>query len=237
MSFPDDTASESLVAKELRPGESIVWSGRPRTGLAPGDGEAALVAAVTLFGALGIATAFHLEERAGVSPLGIPLAGLAGCVLGLVFVLTRVAGAGKPLTFGLAGLAPLFALAVCRGHDRVYALVCPASSLGFLLIWVALRWVEHRSVRYYLSRARGFIEEPGRYIISFEIQGSPVARPSRLAQGRLGSIELLASRGTIRTNRGLLMPVPAQRRCFVRIPFPDDVIQTWRGRIDGHAGS
>ena len=231
MSPKEESAPASFVAKELRPGESIVWSGRPRTGLAPGDGEAALVAAVTLFGALGIVTAFHLEERAGVPPLGIPLAGLAGCVLGLVFVLTRMAGAGKPLTVGLAGLAPLFAVAVCvGGREKAYALACPASSLGFLLIWVALQWVEHRSVRYYLSRARGFIEEPGRYVISFEIEGSPVARPSRLAQGRVGSIELLAARGTIRTKRGLLMPVPAGVRRFVRIPFPDDVIRIWQGR-------
>lgn len=222
--------SASMVDRELRPGESIVWSGRPSTTLAPGDGEAALVAAVTLFGTLGIASALHLDERVGIPPLGFPLAALAGCVLGLVFVLTRVAGAGRPLTIGLAGLAPLFAVATTiGGAGKAGALVCPACSLGFLLLWVALRWVEHRSVRYYLTRARGFIEEPGRYLISFELDGEPVARPSRLAQGRVGAIELTAARGTIRTNRGVLMPVPAGRRRFVRIPFPAEVIKAWRG--------
>lgn len=221
----------SLVPGELRPGESIVWSGRPKIGLAPGDGEAALVAAVTLFGALGILGAFHLP---GVPVLSMPLAGLAGCVLGLVFVVTRMAAAGRSLTFGLAGLAPLFVVAACvdsenGGVEKAKALLCPACSLGFLLMWVALRWVEHRAVRYYLSRERGFIEEPGRYVITFEILGDPVVRPSRLAQGRVGTIEILAARGTIRTTRGVHMATPPRLRRFVRIPYPAEVVKSWRG--------
>jgi len=219
-----------FVVNELRPGESIVWSGKPSTSLVPGDAEAALVAAVTLFASLNMASVFHVTERVGIPSFNVPLAALAGCVLGLAFMLTRVAAAGRPLTLGLAGLAPLFAVAAwVGGMEKAKALVCPACSLAFLLLWVALRWVEHRSTRYYLSRARGFIEEPGRYVISFEIQGAPVARPSRLAQGRVGTIELVAARGTIRTSRGVQMPVPAGRRRFVRIPFPAEVIRTWQG--------
>jgi len=223
-----------LVQRELRPGESIVWSGRPSTHLAPGDGEAALVAAVTLFGALGVLGAFHLPERVGVPSLSLPLAGLAGCVLGLVFIVTRVAAAGRSLTIGLGGLAPLFVVAACVGGlEKARALVCPACSLFFLLLWVALRFVEHRAVRYHLSRERGFIEEPGRYVITFEILGAPRVRPSRLGQGRVGTIELLAARGTIRTTRGLHMATPPRLRRFVRIPFPASVVRTWRGDADG----
>lgn len=222
-------AGESLVQRELRPGESIVWSGRPVTSLAPGDGEAALVATVTLFGVLGILSAFHLPEYVGVA-LSMPLAGLAGCVLGVVFVIARVAGAGRSLTAGLAGLAPLFVVAACVGGiEKAKALICPACSLGFLLLWVALRWVEHRATRYHLSQDRGFIEEPGRYIISFEIAGGPVARPSRLSHGRLGAIDLLANKATIRTTRGVQMKVPSGIRRFVRVPFPAQVVKTWLG--------
>lgn len=223
-------SDESLVQRELLPGESIVWSGRPLTALAPGDGEAALVAAVTLFGALGVLGSFGLFERVGVQPLSLPVAGLAGCVLGLVFVLTRVAGAGRPLTLGLAGLAPLFFVAAAVGGvAKAKALLCPATSLAFLLLWVALRWVEHRATRYHLSQKRGFIEERGRYVIAFEIEGAPIVRPSRLAQGRVGTIELAAARGMIRTTKGVLMAVPAGRRRFVRVPFPAEVVEAWRG--------
>ncbi len=220
----------SLVTKELRPGESIVWSGKPSTRLVPGDAEAALVASITLFAALNITSVFHLTERVGIPSFGVPLAAFAGCVLGLTFMVTRVAAAGRPLTIGVAGLAPLFAVAVwVGGKDKLWALACPACSLGFLLLWVALRWVEHRATRYHLSRNRGFIEEPGRYIISFELEGAPVAHPSRLAQGRVGSLELQAARGTIRTTRGVHMAVPAQTRRFVRIPFPQEVVRAWEG--------
>jgi hypothetical protein len=229
------------VQRELRPGEAIIWSGRPATGIAPGDGEAALVAAVTLFGALGVLGAFHVPERVGVPPLSMQLTALAGCVLGLVFVVTRVAGAGRSLTAGLAGLGPLFVVSACVGGvEKLRALVCPACSLAFLLLWVALRWVEHRSTRYHLSRERGFIEEPGRYIISFELLADPIARPSRLSQGRIGTLELIAARGTIRTTRGVHMAVPAQRRRFVRIEAPSSVARTWVAEtadasLDGHA--
>ncbi|MEZ0229462.1 MAG: hypothetical protein ACAI25_12605 [Planctomycetota bacterium] len=226
-----DPAPSPLVRRELKTGEAIIWSGRPIHGLAPGDGEAALVAAVSLFGALGVLGAFHVTDLVNVPSPSLPIAGLAGCILGLVFIVTRVAAAGRSLTFGLAGLAPLFVVAACVGGlEKAKALVCPACSLAFLLLWVALRWVEHRAVRYHLSAERGFIEEPGRYVICFEIADDPVARPSRLAQGRVGSIDLLAARGTIRTTRGVHMAVPAGRRRFVRVRFPADVVRTF---LDG----
>ncbi len=221
-----------LVQRELKPGEVILWSGRPVAGIAAGDGEAALVAAVSLFGALGVLGAFNLTELVGVPSLTLPVAGLAGCVLGLVIIVTRVAAAGRSLTFGLAGLAPLFVVATCVGGVAAASkLVCPACSLAFLLLWVALRWVEHRAVRYHLSAERGFIEEPGRYIICFEVADA-VARPSRLAQGRIGSIDLLAARGTIRTSRGVFMAVPAGRRRLVRVPYPSEVVKKF---LDGDA--
>ena len=223
---------DPLLAAALAPGESILWAGRPRVGLAPGDGEAAAVAAITAFAVLGIASSvFGLDVRMGIPTIGLPIAGLAGCILGLALTLTRVAAAGRPLTLGLVSLSPVFFVALLRGGlDRALALACPACSLLFLLMWVALRWVEHRSVRYYLTEKRGFIEEPGRYVISFALEGAPLAHPDPLARGQLGTIELAAARGTIRTRQGLSMPVPATRRRFVRVPFPQEVVRTWEAR-------
>jgi hypothetical protein len=229
---PAPPPKDALLEAVLAPGESILWSGRPRVGLAPGDGEAAAVAAVTAFAVLGIASlVFGLDVSVGIPSIGLPIAALAGCVLGLALTATRVAAAGKPLTVGLAALSPVFCVALLRGGvDRAMALICPAGALLFLLMWVALRWVEHRSTRYYLTRKRGFIEEPGRYVIAFELEGAPVARPDPLARGRLGTIELTAARGSIRTRQGLSMPVPATRRRFVRVPFPLEVVREWETR-------
>jgi hypothetical protein len=218
----------SLVRRELRPDEEIIWSGRPRARLAAGDGEAGFVAALVAFLALWAACALHLVEEVGVPPLSFPLMGLASCVLGLVVVIGRVAAAGVSLTVALAGLAPLFAVAAAVGGMRqASSLVCPACSLSFLLMWTALRWVEHRSTRYHFSRDRGFIEEPGRYVISFELLAAPVARPSLMAQGRLGTIQLVAARGKILLKTGVHMPVPGQLRRLVRVPFPEEVVRAW----------
>jgi hypothetical protein len=214
----------SLLRRALKPGETIIWSGRPRTGLAPGDGEAALVAAIVVFSALGTASILAGWEN----QLGTARAGLAACVLGLAVALGRATISGATLTLGLALQAPMFALAAAKmGLAGFDALVCPLGSLAFLVAWAAFRGLGYRSLRYHISAERGFIERPGFSVISFEFEGPPDIVASRLAKGALGTVRFVAARGRVLLGAGAVVLVPKIRFEFVRVEEPEELVRVW----------
>lgn len=214
----------SLLERALRPGERILWSGRPRTGIGPGDGEAALVGAVLVFSALGTASIlFGWEHQVGTAR-----AGLAACVFGLALAFGRATTAGATLTLGLALQGSMLALAAAKGGwAAASALVCPSASLLFLVAWAARRGLGSRGLRYYLTDARAFIERPGRFLVSFDLEGPPEVVPSRLAQGALATVRFMATNGRLVTGAGGLMKVPAPQCRFQRVEAPWELLEAW----------
>lgn len=222
--LPPPVPSLSLLERVLQPGERILWSGRPRTGLAPGDGEAAIVGAILVFSTLGTLSVLLDWDEA----LGPARAGLAACVFGLALAYGRATTSGATLTLGLALQAPMLALAAAKGGlAALDALVCPATNLLFLVAWAARRGLGSRGLRYHLSAGRGFIERPGRFVVSFEFEGPPEVVPSRLGGGDVGSVRFLASHGRLSTAQGALQKVPGPQCRFVRVEAPWELVDAW----------
>jgi hypothetical protein len=218
----------SLLAKALRPGESIVWSGRPRAGLATGDGEAAILAAIYVFSALGTTSVLLGWE----SELGVAPAGLAACVLGLALAYSRATTSGGWLTLGLVLQAFMLTLALAMGGVAALgALISPIATLAFLAGWAAKNGLRSRALRYHVSSERGFIESPGLYVISFEFEGPPEVVASRLAQGALGTVKFLAAHGRLLTRTGAVVPVSAPACRFVRVEEPERLVRAWEASL------